>query len=1450
MEAKGKKQLCKRIFAMMMALTMVVALMPNVQAKAADVNAPVIEAAEYVAPEDGNVFYQGDFVQINATVIDYDGELDIGNSYISVYFESVDNWDYWYPFSHEEIGENQYAINFVVEPNVLAEGVIESITIYDTEGNNSTADVVGADGNPCTVVVEESVNDSLVLTDVELSAADIELNDNVLEFGVIATIEVDGLSEEEYYSFRLRYENEDEAEYYMYVYYDEETDTYTGSDYLGFYMEEGHYTLTGIWCNDERIVIGEGVASEFDFAKNHTDFDAPVINDFGVLVNGEALEAGQIITDDDVVSIYVDVEDASENPSVYVYFDNEIYYNGYGCDLVYDEESGLYTGTIDVTELSACEWYLMYIRVYDVFENEYSLYSYEDSDVLNLYFYVERDGVCQIPTYTFDVYLEGEYGGEYYCTVSNSERLTTLNTILGGNVPTVEKEGYEFLGWAYNGELLEADTVFAVSNVVELSLSPVYNMVTVEGMLVYYGEDSKRVGEDFSFEVPYGTPFADVEAMLNLDEIVHMEGVEFQGWDFMGIPDTEGNVNSDIYVTVQADYDKSFASLYLYYYDNNLEFQEYELVVAGTEGTKWSEALADVSWPELDHAEVLEFAGSWDVSMLEDCYFWEMDTQSSNAVYNKTLIQVNCVYNTDFWNQESKEIEILVDADSSYRDILANIDVDVEHEEELGFIGWANPFNEEFLDFVPWGISGLELNAEYANMLIFVDLEYVDTEGEYQYTQLELAVPRGATYRSVMEALDSVEHFEALGFTGDWNLGIDESMLDGEIYEHETVYAVAEYEKAYATVEYNYFAKGLKEKTKVLGMVVEEGTTYAEVVAALSEQITHDEDLHFVGWTAWNEEILNSECVAGINSIYVSAEYEEKLMVVYLAYYSQDLEIEFVEDTYIVTEGATYQDMIDSITAELKHPTECGKVTWNVWSWDEEDYQQVIEMPVSYVDIMPTYEKYLIDFSYTYLNKDNVAVQVEENLFVKAGTTMGEILEGIALPDDASDAEILYWTGNEYSYMEEEVFFGFSSWDVAASYEEYVAYYVQIVTINEDNEFEVIKKFVYPTMAELENVNMSAEEEALILKHVKALNLENTSAFELLDYELLNGFDGSIPDENYDYYYATVYHFAAVYDKAIVQYEYPDEKEECVVVDAGSKLTLPEKYLDYDVNWNVTTPGGFEVVEGGETITITSPGVILNAYFVDDVDLDIDVEAPDVPDEPDVPGDSEDKDPEEGEKEDVAVKLEPEVIEQEVTKIEEAEEGETIVIEMAKDDESVATEVPVEVLEAAKGKDVEIVLDMGDYSWTINGQDIKASELEAINLEVSLDKEAIAPTVVEKLAGDKPVQQVSLTHNGNFGFKADLTINLGSEHAGKYGNLYYYDSTGKLVFMNAGLIAADGSVSLNFSHASDYVVVIDEEHTADEILGKGDTSSSMPIGFFLVGGAVVLLAIVGKKKFA
>ncbi len=165
-----------------------------------------------------------------------------------------------------------------------------------------------------------------------------------------------------------------------------------------------------------------------------------------------------------------------------------------------------------------------------------------------------------------------------------------------------------------------------------------------------------------------------------------------------------------------------------------------------------------------------------------------------------------------------------------------------------------------------------------------------------------------------------------------------------------------------------------------------------------------------------------------------------------------------------------------------------------------------------------------------------------------------------------------------------------------------------------------------------------------------------------------------------------------------------------------------------------------------------------------------------------------------------------------------------VTIDMTKEDGTIATEVPVEFLEAIQGENVVLVLTMGDYTWTINGQDVDADEMDDVDLEVILDADAIDEAVVEQVADGQPSYQISIPNAGDFGFKATLGVNLGDEYEGQYGNLYRYEN-GKLVFQSAGLIDENGNVNLEITCGADYVIIIGEDASAEPEEPEDDTEN-------------------------
>ncbi|MBB2181817.1 fibronectin type III domain-containing protein [Lachnospiraceae bacterium MD1] len=176
-------------------------------------------------------------------------------------------------------------------------------------------------------------------------------------------------------------------------------------------------------------------------------------------------------------------------------------------------------------------------------------------------------------------------------------------------------------------------------------------------------------------------------------------------------------------------------------------------------------------------------------------------------------------------------------------------------------------------------------------------------------------------------------------------------------------------------------------------------------------------------------------------------------------------------------------------------------------------------------------------------------------------------------------------------------------------------------------------------------------------------------------------------------------------------------------------------------------------------------------------------------------------------------------------------EGDTVTIEM-----NGSSVVPGEVLDVIRGTETTLVFDMGEgITWSINGQSITEGSLKDVNLDVSLNTDAIPEGIISQMAGEQDSNTLSLAYDGPFGFTSVLTINLNKINAGKYGNLFYYNPVTKQLTLQAvEKIGEKGTVELPFSHASDYVVIISEEPMLEKTLDQ--IAISAVKGTLYVGG--------------
>ncbi len=155
--------------------------------------------------------------------------------------------------------------------------------------------------------------------------------------------------------------------------------------------------------------------------------------------------------------------------------------------------------------------------------------------------------------------------------------------------------------------------------------------------------------------------------------------------------------------------------------------------------------------------------------------------------------------------------------------------------------------------------------------------------------------------------------------------------------------------------------------------------------------------------------------------------------------------------------------------------------------------------------------------------------------------------------------------------------------------------------------------------------------------------------------------------------------------------------------------------------------------------------------------------------------------------------------------IKETGEENTVMVDM-----NGITEVNSTVIDTMKGRDITVVFEMeNNLMWSINGMSITNNTVKDMDLKVEMDTDHIPDHIVEEVAHGGDSTQLSLSHNGEFGFTAVLSINMGKNNRGRDASLYYYNAGKKKMELHGeDRVDSQGWIKFSFTHASDYVLVL------------------------------------------
>lgn len=622
---------------------------------------------------------------------------------------------------------------------------------------------------------------------------------------------------------------------------------------------------------------------------------------------------------------------------------------------------------------------------------------------------------------------------------------------------------------------------------------------------------------------------------------------------------------------------------------------------------------------------------------------------------------------------------------------------------------------------------------------------------------------------------------------------------------------------------------------------VERRTTWKEIGLTVPEMQDGYQGLKQIGWVDQNGQDFD-ENTPIINNSYINlyAKYEKTPVVISYGYVNENGGWKY-DSSHIILfpNGSTYKDVEEYLAKQPAPETTYKDLQFDHWTITNIPDANKPLAGNTYLSVMAVYNKNIVNASYGYLNHEGIWNHAQDTLLFDKGTTYQQAIEQAEqyqIKDGLSGVQFESWETTGY-LPDLDTPLG----EAGGVSLRFNASYTGKVVINPT-------KLYYDTKGQ----QLWSIEKALVLEkgttyetaYQTLRNQELPSMYKGLRFSGWNISEKSgVISTNYEEVYLN-----AEYENYMVRYVLDDmfknpgsygggepdfEYIYCQLAEKGETVTIPSSFDGYkNITWvqKPTEETTFKVEHD------------MHFYGYGDKDGS-EPDKPTNPDKPVVP------------EQPTNPQLPQDVIDNVVNDLNNASGGESITISM-----DGATVVPKDVLEAAQGKDVEIKLDMGGYTWTINGKDILAEDLKDINLEVKQNSNAIPNKVIQSLAGDNPTQQLSLTHNGDFGFKASLTINVGSQYHGQYGNLFYYDSDGKVVFINAGMIDENGNVTLTFSHASDYVIVMNKQKMSDNDVPKdlrqntkqnavatGD-SSHTSIPAFTAIFALLAFIIVSKRK--
>lgn len=172
--------------------------------------------------------------------------------------------------------------------------------------------------------------------------------------------------------------------------------------------------------------------------------------------------------------------------------------------------------------------------------------------------------------------------------------------------------------------------------------------------------------------------------------------------------------------------------------------------------------------------------------------------------------------------------------------------------------------------------------------------------------------------------------------------------------------------------------------------------------------------------------------------------------------------------------------------------------------------------------------------------------------------------------------------------------------------------------------------------------------------------------------------------------------------------------------------------------------------------------------------------------------------------------------------------------------------IPKDIIEKIKNSGETTIVEYPDGTkWEIDPDSVDIDKVPDDGVDLSVTAKTELATVINKVTGAQFKMQISIKHNGEFGFTATLIVNLSegmkNAPAGDYfANLFHIKSDSDMEWKAYGKLDKNNIARLEFTHASDWAIIIDR----DKLDGKTLKEAALTIPAPVKGGNAATAPVV------